>query len=115
VTTIAFRTALSLSKIVRWGGVGDVEKYCPESLWHLAQPLLPERPQLLEGRGRKRTDDRIALAAIAYVRQTGCDWEALPESFPISRATAYRRFAEWVDAGVMRALQEMAGQPGRAA
>jgi transposase len=86
--------------------VGDVEKYCPESLWRLAQPLLPEHPKRHQGGGRKRIDDRVALAAIAYVLQTGCAWDALPESFPISRATAHRRFAEWVEAGVMHALHE---------
>jgi transposase len=51
-------------------------------------------------------DDRVAVAAIAYVLQTGCAWDALPESFPISRATAHRRFSEWVDRGVMQALHQ---------
>src|SRR3954468_859901 len=86
--------------------MGDVEKYCPEAFWQLAQPLLPEHPQRHQGGGRRRIDDRIALAAITYVLQTGCAWDALPESFPISRATAHRRFAEWVEAGVMDALQQ---------
>jgi transposase len=62
--------------------------------------------RLNQGGGRNRIDDRTALAAIAYVLQTGCAWEALPESFPISRATAHRRFAEWVQAGVMQALHQ---------
>jgi transposase len=84
--------------------VSDVEKYCPESLWHLAQPLLPEHPKRHQGGGRRRIDDRIALAAIAYVLQTGCAWDAIPDSFPISRASAHRRFTEWVRQGVMAAL-----------
>jgi transposase len=86
--------------------VGDVEKYCPESLWCLVQPLLPKHPKRHQGGGRRRIDDRIALAAIVYVLQTGCAWDAIPESFPISRASAHRRFTEWVQAGVMQAVHE---------
>ena len=92
------------TNIIRCIDVGDVEKYCPESLWHLVQPLLPAHPERHQGGGRRRIDDRVAVAAIAYVLQTGCAWAALPESFPISRATAHRRFSEWVDQGVMQAL-----------
>jgi transposase len=84
--------------------VGDVEEYCPEWLWHLAQQLLPEHPKRHQGGGRRRIDDRIALATIVYVLQTGCAWDAIPESFGISRASAHRRFTEWVRAGVMQAL-----------
>jgi transposase len=86
--------------------VGDVEKYCPDALWQLAQPLLPEHPKRHQGGGRRRIDDRIALAAITYVLQTGCAWDALPDSFPISRASAHRRFTEWVSQGVMAALHQ---------
>ena len=45
-------------------------------------------------------DTEFASAAAA--------WDALPESFPISRATAHRRFTEWVDQGVMQALHQAA-------
>ena len=86
--------------------MGDVEKFCPDALWSLAKPLLPEHPQRHQGGGRRRIDNRTALAAITYVLQTGCPWDALPESFPISRATAHRRFTEWVEVGVMDALQQ---------
>ena len=86
--------------------MSDVEKYCPESLWHLILPLLPAHPERHQGGGRRRIDDRVAVAAITYVLQTGCAWDALPESFPISRATAHRRFTEWVDQGIMQALHQ---------
>ena len=33
-------------------------------------------------------------------------WPALPESFGVSTPTAHRRFAEWVDHGVMTALHQ---------
>ena len=83
-----------------------MEKCCPESLWRLVQPLLPADPERHQGGGRRRIDDRVAV--IAYVLQTGCAWDALPESFPISRATAHRRFTEWVEQGVMPAFHQAA-------
>ena len=84
----------------------DVEKWCPESLWLLAHPLLPDAPQRHQGGGRRRWDDRAVLAAILYVLQTGCAWDALPSSFGVSRATAHRRFTEWVEADVFTRLHE---------
>jgi transposase len=76
--------------------VDDVEKYCPDALWHLAQPLLPPHPQRHQGGGRKRTEDRAMLATIVYVLESGCSWRKLPGSFPMHWRTAHRRFAEWV-------------------
>jgi transposase len=92
--------------MIRCVRLSDVEKYCPDSLWHLAQPLLPEHPKRHQGGGRRRIDDRTALAAIIYVLQTGCPWDALPASFPISSKTAHRRFSQWVHDGVMQALHQ---------
>jgi transposase len=85
--------------------VNDVEKYCPESLWHLVSPLLPAHPERHQGGGRRRIDDRVAAAAIVYALQTGCAWDALPESpdLPGDRAP---RFTEWVDPGVMQAFHQ---------
>ena len=82
-------------------------KYCPEPLWQLAQPLLPEHPKRHQGGGRPRTDDRVALAAILYVLQTGCAWDALPASFGISTPTAHRRFTEWTGLGIFEALHQV--------
>jgi transposase len=92
--------------VARCTGVSDVEKYCPDSLWHLAQPLLPEHPKRHQGGGRRRIDDRIALAAILYVLDSGCAWDELPASFPISSKTTHRRFTEWVGLGVMAAVHQ---------
>jgi transposase len=40
-----------------------------------------------------------------YALQTGCAWDALPESFPISGASAHRRFTEWVQQDIMQAFR----------
>jgi transposase len=97
--------------------VDDVEKYCPNALWHLAQPLLPPRPERHQGGGRSRGDDRATLAAILYVLESGCSWRKLPASFPVHWRTTHRRFAQWVEAGVMsavhRAVLDVLGAAGR--
>jgi transposase len=67
-------------KVIRWPGVDDVEKYCPDALWHLAKPLLPPHPERHQGGGRSRSDDRATLAAILYVLESGCSWRKLPAS-----------------------------------
>ncbi|MFQ6268180.1 IS5 family transposase [Kutzneria viridogrisea] len=86
--------------------MSDVEKWCPEPLWLLAQPLLPDAPQRHQGGGRRRLGDRAVLAAILYVLQTGCAWSALPASFGVSSPTAHRRFAEWVEVDVFARLHQ---------
>ncbi|WP_405115672.1 transposase [Micromonospora sp. NBC_01405] len=73
-----------------------VEKYCPDALWHLAQPLLPPHPERHQGGGRSRSDDRATLAAILYVLESGCSRRKLPGSFPVHWRTTHRRFAQWV-------------------
>lgn len=82
-------------------------EWCPEPLWLLAYPLLPEAPQRHQGGGRRRLNDRAVLAAILYVLRTGCAWSALPSSFGVSAATAHRRFTEWVEAAVFTHLHQM--------
>ena len=84
-----------------------MEKWCLEPLWLLASTLLPEVPKRHQGGGRCRLDDRVVLAAILYVLQTGCAWNALPASFGVSRATAHRRFSEWVAAEVFARLHQV--------
>ncbi|MER5701037.1 transposase [Micromonospora sp. NPDC002296] len=82
-----------------------MEKYSPDALWHLAQPLLPPHPERHQGGGRSRSDDRTTLAAILlYVLESGCSRRKLPGSFPVHWRTTHRRFAQWVAAGVMTAL-----------
>ncbi|MFD0489677.1 IS5 family transposase [Saccharopolyspora spinosporotrichia] len=83
-----------------------MERWCPEPLWLLARPLLPDAPQRHQGGGRRRLDDRAVLAAILYVLQTGCAWSALPTSFAVSAPTAHRRFTEWVQAEVFSQLHQ---------
>lgn len=86
----------------------DVVKYCPDALWQLSEPLIPEHPKRHQGGGRPRIDDRTALAAILYVLQSGCAWDKLPASFGISTPSAHRRFTEWVEHGVFEALHRAA-------
>lgn len=40
------------------------------------------------------------MAAIFFVLRTGCQWNALDATGICSCSSAYRRFREWLDAGV---------------
>lgn len=83
----------------------DVERYCPELLWEIAQKVLPPAPIRPQGGGHQRRDARAVLAAIFYIAAAGCSWHHLPYAmFGVSRATAHRRFTEWTTAGVWPAL-----------
>ena len=86
-----------------------MQKYCPDALWHLAQPLLPAHPQRHQGGGRRRTDDRAILSAIVYVLESGCAWRKLPGSFPVHWRTAHRRFLVARDAAARPWFPELLG------
>jgi transposase len=74
----------------------------PDGLWAQVEPLLPKEPAKPWG-GRPRVSDRKIFAGVVYRLKTGCQWRALPDEFG-SGATCHRRFSQWVEAGVFRAL-----------
>jgi len=72
----------------------------PEKLWAKMEPLLPPRPKHPLGCHNPRVPDRDAMDAIFFVLRTGCQWNALDAIGICSCSSAYRRFREWLDAGV---------------
>jgi len=71
-----------------------------DSLWARMEALLPPRPSHPLGCHRPRVPDRDAMAGILFVLRTGCQWNALDATGICSCSSAYRRFREWLDAGV---------------
>lgn len=71
-----------------------------DELWAKLEPLLPPRPEHPLGCHRPRVPDRSAMAAILFVLRTGCQWNALDATGICSCSSAYRRFREWLEAGV---------------
>jgi|SRR5215204_103883 len=72
----------------------------PDALWARLEPLLPARPQHPLGCHNPRVPDRDAMTGILFVLRTGCQWNALDATGICSCSSAYRRFREWLDAGV---------------
>ena len=72
----------------------------PDRVWARMEPLLPERPAHPLGCHNPRVADRDAMNAILLVLRTGMQWNALNGMGLCSCSSAYRRFREWVDAGV---------------
>ena len=72
----------------------------PDELWAKLEPLLPPRPQHPLGCHNPRTPDRRALDGILLVLRTGMQWRALKATGICGPSSAYRRFREWLEAGV---------------
>lgn len=86
--------------------MSDIEKWAPDQLWEIAEPLIPPAPTRPQGGGRRRLDNRAVLAALLYLTHAGCSWWKLPASFGVSRATAHRRFTEWTRTGLWPRLHQ---------
>ena len=72
----------------------------PEELWTKMKPLLPPRPEHPLGCHNPRVPDRAAMEAILLVLRTGMQWQALKATGICHPSSAYRRFREWLEAGV---------------
>jgi transposase len=72
----------------------------PDELWERMEPRLPERPAHPLGCHNPRVPDRSAMDAIFFVLRTGSQWQGLRATGICSPSSAYRRFREWVEAGV---------------
>lgn len=79
-----------------------------DTLWELLEPLLPPPPpRRRRYPGRKRLDDRKALAGILFVLRSGIPWEMLPRELGCgSGMTCWRRLRQWQQAGVWQRLHE---------
>jgi transposase len=78
----------------------------PDKLWERIKLLLPPRKPHPLGCHRPRVDARQAMDAIFFVLRTGCQWKARHETGICASSSAHRRFQEWTEAGVFRALWE---------
>lgn len=77
----------------------------PDLMWERIQPLLP--PEKEAGTpGRPSVPFRKVLDGILYVLRTGCQWKAVPQKFG-SGSTIHRRFQEWQQAGIMKAIAQV--------
>jgi transposase len=59
-----------------WGSLAAViDDLVPDGLWQRVAPLLPAAPaRRYRYPGRKRADDRAALAGIVFVLKSGIAW-----------------------------------------
>jgi transposase len=72
----------------------------PDQIWSQMEPLLPPRKSHPLGCHHPRLPDRSAMNAIFFVLRTGAQWNSLNATGICSCTSAYRRFREWIDAGV---------------
>lgn len=75
-----------------------------DELWDRIKPALPAPKAHPLGRHRPRIPNRIAMDAILLMLCTGKQWNALDQTGICTCSAAYRRFREWIDAGVFEAF-----------
>ncbi len=74
----------------------------PDDMWKWIRYLFPpEKP--LGTPGRPVVPFRTVLNGILYVLRTGCQWKVAPRTYG-SGSTLHRRFQEWQQAGIIRAI-----------
>jgi transposase len=78
-----------------------------DALWEQIEPLLPAPKLHPLGCHRPRVSNRAAMDAILLVLRTGMQWNALDGTGICSCSSAYRRFREWIDAGVFATFWRM--------
>lgn len=72
-----------------------------DELWHIIEPLLPQKKRRWRYPGRKPLSDRDVLTGILFVLKTGIAWEDLPQEMGCgSGMTCWRRLRDWQRAGV---------------
>ena len=72
----------------------------PDELWSRMEVLLPAAKPHPLGCHRPRVPNRSAMDAIFLLLRTGMQWKALDTTGICSSSSAYRRFREWIEAGV---------------
>jgi len=70
--------------------------------WEILRPLIPSAKH--GGRPRK-TDMRAVVNAIFYLLRTGCQWDALPKTYP-PRSTVHDYFSTWRKDGTLDAIHD---------
>jgi transposase len=89
--------------------VPALQPYLIEPIWQQFKALLPERPEMNHPLGchRTRVPDRIVFEKLVQVLVFGCAYERIAEE-GCSATTLRRRRDEWIEAGVMATLRELA-------
>lgn len=71
-----------------------------DELWERIEPLLPAPKPHPLGCHRPRVPNRAAMDAVLLVLRTGMQWSVLEGTGLCTCSSTYRRFREWIDAGV---------------
>ena len=82
---------------------GRGQSLISDEAWALIAPLLPEAAAT--GRPRKWALRRL-FEAVLYLLRTGCQWRALPDTFP-PYSTVQRHFYAWRDAGQFERINHL--------
>lgn len=86
-----------------------LQPYLIEPIWEQFRALLPECPETNHPLGchRRRISDRVVFEKLVQILVFGCAYERIADG-SCSATTLRRRRDEWIEAGVMTTLRELA-------
>lgn len=67
--------------------------------WERIEPLLP-----VNGRGKRRVDDRRVLSGIVHALKCGGRWADCPRDIYGPKKTLYNRFVRWSERGIWEGI-----------
>ena len=73
--------------------------------WQRIKEFIPDDPVRADRRGRPWKEQRTALDGILWILRTGAPWKDLPARYGAYQ-TVHRRFQNWCNTGVLRAVLE---------
>ena len=87
-----------------------LQPYLIEPIWEQFRALLPECPETNHPLGchRPRISDRVVFEKLVQILVFGCAYERIADRSCCSATTLRRRRDEWIEAGVMATLRELA-------
>jgi transposase len=89
--------------------VPALQPYLIEPIWEQFRALLPERQTNHPlGCHRSRIPDRMVFEKLVQILVFGCAYERIADEGCCSATTLRRRRDEWIEAGVMTKLRELA-------
>jgi putative transposase len=83
----------------------DSKYLMPDTIWQEVKGFLPPEKNTTTRGGRPGLRHHDCMQAITYRLRTGCQWNAIPQTFGSSSAI-HARYQEWVELGIFKQMHK---------